>query len=79
VRSIVTQELLNDAGFTHASGAVDDEAWHPVAGRIVDEIHQSFQNALGARILNPTLLAKPMNTISICQQCGFATRRLEMS
>jgi hypothetical protein len=39
----------------------------------------AFQDAPGARILNPALLAEPVNALSICQWRRFAARRLEMA
>jgi hypothetical protein len=79
VRAIVPQELLDDSGLANASSAVNDEAGHTIAWRIIDEIHQAVQNSLSTWILNPTLLAQPMNPLDIRQQCRFTTSRLEMA
>jgi hypothetical protein len=79
VRAIISQELLDDAGLTHASCAVDDEAWHTIPWRVVNEVHQALQDALGARILNPAFLAKPVNALGVRQQRRFAARGFEMA
>src|SRR5580658_8035883 len=65
VSAIVPQELLDDACLAHASRAIDDKARHAIARRVIDEIHQTSQDTLSARILNPALLAEPMNPLSI--------------
>jgi len=79
VGAIVSQELLDNACLAHARCAIDDQAGHAIARRIVNEIHQAFQDALSARILNPTLLAEPVNALGIGQQRRFTARGLEMA
>ena len=73
---VVAQKLLNDVRLAHAGSAVDDQAWHAVAGWVIDQIHQALENALGARILNPSLLPNPGDTFFIAQRSHGSRRSL---
>ena len=51
--AVIAQKFLNDARLAHAGGAVDNQARHAVAGRVIDQVRQALENALGARVLEP--------------------------
>jgi len=59
VGAVIAQKLLNNARFAHARRAVDDQTRDAVAWWVVDQIRQALENALGARILDPSLPPNP--------------------
>ena len=76
--AVVAQKFLNDPRFADAGSAVDNEVWHAVAGWVIDQVCRAFENPLGARILNPSLLPNPGDSLLLTQSCEDARRRLQV-
>jgi hypothetical protein len=68
MRTMVAEKLLDDSSLAHACRAIDDKTWHAVARRVIDQIHQSLQNAFGTRVLNPAFLTQPMDALVVAQE-----------
>jgi hypothetical protein len=78
VSTVVTEKFLNDSCLSHARGSKYDQARHTISRRIIDQVCQSFENALGARILNPSVLPNPSDALLRAQFRQNARGRLQV-
>src|ERR1700722_17224902 len=67
VSTVVTEKLLDDSRLSHSRGSEDAQTRHTISRRKVDEVCQLLEDALGARILNPSILSNPGDPL-LCAQ-----------
>lgn len=52
---MVADELAHDLGLAHAGRAVEEQAWHAIAWRIVQKVLEAAQRQLGTWIADPAV------------------------
>jgi hypothetical protein len=60
---MIPNEFLQDLGFTHAGRPKEQQVWHPVAGRVLQQVSKSFQCQIGAWIRDPAVSQNAANTL----------------
>ena len=78
VSTVVTEKFLDDSRLSHARGSEDDQTRHTISWRIVDKVGQLLEDALCARILNPSLLSNPGDALLCAQFRQYARGCLEV-